>query len=101
MKTLKEKIEVMQAALDGADIEMVRITAPADEDEWNLTNNPVFDWNNFNYRIKPKPLEFWVNVYDSVVPYDSYETEKEAKDRAGRNNGIKLIKTIKAREITE
>ena len=90
MKTLKEKIEIMQAALDGEEIEVYSTRG----DDWVKTNVPVWNWDNYDYRIKPKPLEFWVNIYsDSVL---GYTTEKEAKGHATAS-----ATQIKVREITD
>ena len=88
MKTLKEKIEVMQAALDGEEIEVYS----ARGDDWVKTNVPVWNWDNYDYRIKPKHLEFWVNVHSSgslIACADKVEADKY--------NG----RTIKVREVTD
>ena len=60
MKTLKEKIEVMQAALDG---EKIEVRNKSGVGEWDIMPMPNFEsWHCLDYRIKPKPLEFWVNI---------------------------------------
>jgi len=60
MKSLKEKIEVMQAYLDGEKIEH----RMDDTGEWkDVYNAPYFQWGEWDYRIKPKPMEIWVNIY--------------------------------------
>ena len=49
-------IEVMQAFVDGAEIEV-------DHPEMGwivLHDEPSWDWLEVNYRIKPKPREFWL-----------------------------------------
>jgi len=59
MKTLEEKIEVMQAALAGAEIEC----KDNDEEEcaWQYANNPCWGWDEVDYRIKPE---------NKQVPFD-------------------------------
>lgn len=49
MKTLAEKIKVMQAALDGKPIQILRFR----EIFWSDIENPIFDWEESDYRIKP------------------------------------------------
>ena len=51
MKTLKEKIAVMQAFADGREIEYYY---PSTE-KWYKTKDPVWDWNTNDYRVKESP----------------------------------------------
>jgi len=53
MKTLKEKIEVMQAFLDGKAIERGSISSSA----WCPTDDPQWNWTAFDYRISPAKAE--------------------------------------------
>ena len=97
MKTLKEKIEVMQAALDGEEIEVRNKSGVG---EWDIMPMPNFEsWHCLDYRIKPKPLEFWVNVYKGRYLSDRYES-KEAALR-GKSFADDYIKTVKVREVTD
>ena len=50
--TTKEKIEVMQAYTRGEEIEMGY--ADDDEGEWVSVEVPIWNWDKFKYRIKPK-----------------------------------------------
>lgn len=64
MKTTKEKIEVMQAYIDGKEIEIKKLTDTA---SWvkiisSNKNEPEWDWRNFDYRIKSRePRRVWVS----------------------------------------
>ena len=91
MKDLKTKIEVMQAALDGEKIEFQDSNG-----DW-IDSDPAWNWNSTDYRIKPKPREFWVNIYASKDMGYAYETEEKAV-QAG---GINALKTIKVREVLD
>lgn len=31
---------------------------------WLDTNNPVWAFDKITYRVKPEPMELWVNVYE-------------------------------------
>ena len=53
--TLREKIEVMQAFERGEYIE-VR-TDKTKSGTWSVAIDPLWDWNNNDYRIKPKPKQ--------------------------------------------
>jgi hypothetical protein len=82
MKTLKEKIEVMQAALAGAEIQY------KDRCEWYTATSPWWDWENTDYRIKPE---------NKQVPYDFSDAEsligKKVK-RLTRGQAIGIITSI-------
>lgn len=56
-KTLAEKIAVMQAAERGEEIET---KLQDDKGIWIKVANPLWDWYNNDYRVKPKPQKFWV-----------------------------------------
>ena len=49
MKTIKEMIEVMQAYLRGEEIEY-----RCGYKDWLECRIPIWDWNNLDYRVKPK-----------------------------------------------
>lgn len=47
--TTEEKMEVMKDFIEGKTIQCKRVD---DNDGW-YDCNPVWDWNNFKYRVKP------------------------------------------------
>lgn len=51
MKTTQEMIAVMQAFVDGKTIE----ANPVFADEWDTCFEPVWNWNDTDYRVKPEP----------------------------------------------
>lgn len=57
----KEKMEVMQAFLDGREIEMAKYGVA-----WEpVPVNPSWNWRDFSYRVKPeKPSINWEHVAD-------------------------------------
>lgn len=76
--TLREKIEVMQAFERGEYVE-VR-TDKTESGTWSVAVDPLWDWNNNDYRIKPKPkqvvtIEKWL-IYDNLSK--SYSTAEES-----------------------
>jgi len=67
-----EAIRVMQAYVDGKEVESKHITSH----NWVLDKTPRWNWDNFDYRIKPTPvlrpwtkdevpLGAWMRVKDS------------------------------------
>ena len=67
MKTIKEKIEVMQAYERGEQIECF------DDGAWKYVKNPVWDWLHNNYRVKQK----------KYVPFDAPEEFLAAQRKHG------------------
>ena len=51
--TLREKIEVMQAFERGEEIECNSLYNP----KWTSTTSPAWNWNDFCYRVKPRPKQ--------------------------------------------
>ena len=98
MKTLKEKIEVMQAALDGKKIES-RNYPYEDKYDWNdnFYSGIKWNWPHVDYRIKQEPMEFWANVFENDNP--GFITKEKAKMHG--ENFSSYIKTIKVREVLD
>ena len=63
--TPREMIEVLQHFVDGGMIEF-RSTIVDDDDYliWQDAVVPTWNFDDFDYRIKPKPLELWAVVMD-------------------------------------
>ena len=62
----KQAIKVMQAYVDGAEIEYSARTIPGVGHGvvWGSHDHgPNFDWHHYEYRIKPVPCEGWVEKY--------------------------------------
>ena len=57
---IQERIDIMQAWVDGGEVEYFHDHT----NSWrNLSNTFIsFDFERWNYRIKPKPREIWVPV---------------------------------------
>ena len=61
MKTTKEMIDVMQAFERGEQIELNDFNSIYG---WTTTKRPLWDWSEFDYRVKPKK---------KYVPFDTAE----------------------------
>ena len=94
MKSLKERTEIQQACLDGAEIQCKTNTMILSK--WGEVRTPQFEWHKTDDRIKPKPMEVWVNVYDVGMScprknclHDNYMDAKHALCTDGRT--VKFI----------
>ena len=72
MKTTKEMIEVMQAYEIGDKIEVRYLYDH--KDYWISCGTPVWDWNNFDYRVKQKK---------SYVPFETADEFLAAQRKHG------------------
>lgn len=87
--TIDEKIEVLQAYKRG---ETIQICYPGNV--WKDIDSPEFNFKEFKYRVKPKPLEVWANVYnDSSISV--FYKQKELAETQRRIGG----RTVHLREV--
>ena len=95
MNTIDEAIEVLQAMRDGKSIQVLHIN-----DHWGdrvkSREDELPDFYNLDYRVKPEPREFWLNLYPSGSAC-RHETFEEASRNISDPHGI----TIKVREVIE
>ena len=98
MKTTKEKIEVMQAYDRGEQIEVHYLYDH--KDYWISCSTPVWDWNNFDYRVKPKksyvpfhtPEEF-LTAYRKHGEFIENKETGEKMNAYVDKNGIVILST--------
>jgi len=88
-----EKIAVMQAFLDG---ETIQCRKHGSKKNWGVVRNPdpSWNWKDTDYRIKPEPREFWLNIYDNTAV--SFSTEEAAEKHVcfGRTERIRVREVI-------
>jgi hypothetical protein len=75
MATLDEMIAVMQAAADGKVIEASRKAAG----NWIQVNNLLWNWTDFDYRVKRVARVFYIVFNHSGDPVGPYCNESHAK----------------------
>lgn len=86
MKTLKEKIEVMQACLAGKEIEYFGSTKT-----WTIATHPCWDWEDFDYRVKP---------VNKQVPYEFSDAENLIGRKVKRGDQcISIISSVYNSEV--
>lgn len=97
MKTLAEKIAVMQAAERGEKIEY-RTVAGTDEDWTPAPPGPTFSWGSMDYRVAPKkPREFVIVCDHRGCPSHAQEVVDGRWDMYVEG----ALKTIRVREIVD
>ena len=95
MKTTKEMIEVMQAYERGEQIEFVY-----EGIEWRNASNPAWDWNHFDYRVKPKkkyvPFDTAEECLTAYRKHGEFIENKESGEKMNAyvdKNGIVILST--------
>lgn len=70
--TTQEMIDVMVAYGNGEEIEYVRV---GNSSEWKTypSGEPVWNWDSYKYRIKPKEPEM-IEVFEVIIPHDFHES---------------------------
>ena len=87
MKTTKEIIEIIQAYEKGASIQEKEIVDDVEYyAKWEDVENPLWNFENYDYRVKPKP---------KYVPFDTPDEFLEAQRVHGevledKKNGVKM-----------
>ncbi len=89
--TTEEMIAVMQAFVDGKEIE-ARLKRGG---HWIAANHPCWDWKVYEYRVNSVPREFWINEYQSG-PGQPHSTREEADSHSSGR-----IRCIHVREVTD
>lgn len=65
-----DQIAVMQAYVDGKQIQFY----DEESETWKTTNEPCWDWMDYEYRIKPKPEKPTYRPYSN---FDEFRAEWE------------------------
>jgi hypothetical protein len=93
---IKERIRIMQAWLDGEEVQWF-------DKEWDTLGGSsaqhagaAFDFEQYTYRIKPKPREIWALFYPNGS-VDTFNSEDRAISFASRSSG----ELVKCREVLE
>ena len=76
--TNEEMIEVIQAYADGKKIEYKALNF---DYNWEVINEPPWNFSKYSYRVKAEPLEQWVNTYDTYsIAYSTKQIATETCD---------------------
>lgn len=84
--TIPEMINVMKACEEGKTIQC----SYRGENAWIGAANPIWDWDKYDYRIKPEP---------KYVPYDNIsEVDKDKWIKSKSNDILSRIMALDARD---
>jgi len=86
----KELLPIIEAFANGKKVQW-RLRK---SDTWCNTDDPGFS-ERFEYRIKPEPRMFWINVYPHIMT--AWDSEKRARGAAD-TGAIRIA--VPCREIT-
>ena len=95
MMTDREIVEVVQAHIDGKEIQ----AGHRPTNSWHelLEANPLWQFNDCDYRVKPEPRSIWVNAYKfDSKELDPFLTEAEALEgKCPHWDTIEFVEVIK------
>lgn len=76
---LKQAAAVMLAAAEGAEIQC-RKKGSSTNTSWEaeVCDSPVFDWYEYDYRVKPKPRVWWIYVPPAATRCYAHTTKEDA-----------------------
>lgn len=94
--TPNEMITVLRHFETGGKVQF-RIISRVPDLDWQDAVSPIWNFDEFEYRIKPKPLELWVNLYPDGTS-SPYETKKEA---LAAKKDYAEARTVHMREVTD
>lgn len=99
MKTLKQKIEIMQACEDGKTIQFCDRSSPFGLKWVNAPINPVFNWGEADYKIRSEPEIIYMNIYENRS--DNFGNAFSTSEEASRAITEDYIRTAKFIEVLE
>lgn len=92
-KTIQEQIEVMQHFANYGMIEIYSTRT----NTWNLISNPIFDWKQYDYRIKEQKetttIEKWLVSYEDGLYQILYGNKEFFNKSIHPQAKIKLLDT--------
>lgn len=68
--------------------------------EWSESPRPVWDWYTYEYRVKPKPAEVFVNEYvDGILGVHRDEARAKAAFIAMGQSGSPAVRYVRASDV--
>jgi hypothetical protein len=89
---------VLMAYADGETIQCrMRNDGGLREAKWCDTESPLWNFYEFDFRVKPAPREVWVNEYDKGLAQTTHPTKKDAIRCSvlGRMDTVKFVEAVK------
>ena len=64
----------------------------------DCVGEPVWNWALYDYRIKPEPREFWINVYSDGAEGFAHQTKELAMKNRAETGYLQTIKVVEVEE---
>ena len=100
MKTLKQKIEVMQAADRGEMIECISLV-PCPGEIWLPQKHPDFNWVEKDYRVRLEPREWWLIINPDTLVNSVHNSFYQAEKRNKHFNEGVGVEIVHVREVND
>ena len=102
-KNIKERLYILNAFdEDPTSVQFYEKDYYDENDRWisfTSRDNPIWHWDKFKYRIKPAPVEAWVNVYENgIVSCGAYKSRSIAYDNRSATGYVRTVKLVEAEE---
>ena len=97
----KRMIEVMQAFVDGEEIEY---TDRDNRTPWRTSAHvdyPAWNWGSRDYRVKPKPRELFQNCYREGNSRDHHDTRVKADAACCQRTRIGVLRFVEDMEYPD
>ena len=92
MKSLRERVAIEQAFLNGVEVEHQYINSTTCDWFTITAQDPLFDWKMYDFRIKPQSLTVFCNVYaERVYCHTSERVAKNAVQQDAIRAGVKCV----------
>lgn len=93
---LEARITIMNAFVQGKEIEYIPKGSAA---KWSIASTPTWDWDRFDYRVKPGPRRIWVLDTPSGLHGHHHFSESaiscDASDLAAGYKCVEFVEVIK------
>ena len=93
----KHRIKVMQAFVDGEDIQVMPLHKT--DREWEDVITPAWNWADCDYRIKPQLYSRWLIIDEYGVIHGSYFDKDMAQYDLASRTFYSNARIIRVREI--
>lgn len=97
---INEMIEILQAYKEG---ENIQAKYKGGSSFWGVIDNPpTWNFEEYDFRVKPEPREFYVNLYGGSDIHISLTEDDAEKGKTGMSGRVRTdVETIRVREVLD
>lgn len=92
-----EQIKVMQAYVDGKEIEWLN----EEYDEWDIDPDPDWNWDEFSYRVKEEPVYVPFTLEDDIESLLGKAVRHKTENHVAIISGVDKTDTVETFYITK